>query len=456
MPEKFLEFLKEIWIVLVLLLGFFGLIILFVVWSGTGTVLARTAYYLLLTAPIWLTFMLGMLFWRLWLLYIRSLSVASQKSVLLEIKLPREVSRSPLAMELFFTSLYLPGNTSFLEQYWLGKIRPWFSCELVSLGGDVKFFIWVSQDKMRDVVEAQLYAQYPDIEIRQVEDYTEEVHWDPETWIMWGTHFKLAEDDVYPIKTYIDYGLDKPAEEEEKIDPISSVLEYLGSVGPNERVWIQILCQAHRKEGLKDGRLFEKPNWTQAALDEIEEIRKEAIVEADIITQEGNKGKTSFSHPTKGQQLKMEAIERSIAKLPFEVMMRGFYIARKDHFNSGNITGLIGSVRQYNSEELNKLKLGWFTDHRDLGKDLLTVFGWLPWFSNHMRKVRNKMEIQMLDAYKKRSIFQPPYQNFMNKPYILTTEELATIFHLPGRVVATPSLKRVESKRAEPPTNLPI
>jgi len=41
-------------------------------------------------------------------------------------------------------------------------------------------------------------------------------------------------------------------------------------------------------------------------------------------------------------------------------------------------------------------------------------------------------------------------------PFIMNTEELATIYHFPGEVSKTPSLSRISAKKAEPPTNLPI
>jgi hypothetical protein len=40
--------------------------------------------------------------------------------------------------------------------------------------------------------------------------------------------------------------------------------------------------------------------------------------------------------------------------------------------------------------------------------------------------------------------------------FILNTEELATLYHFPGQVAATPSFKRISSTKAEAPTNLPI
>ena len=38
----------------------------------------------------------------------------------------------------------------------------------------------------------------------------------------------------------------------------------------------------------------------------------------------------------------------------------------------------------------------------------------------------------------------------------MTSEELATLFHIPGRVSTTTSLERIDAKKAEPPQNLPI
>jgi hypothetical protein len=51
-----------------------------------------------------------------------------------------------------------------------------------------------------------------------------------------------------------------------------------------------------------------------------------------------------------------------------------------------------------------------------------------------------------------------PYKNYGgDKPFILTTEELATVFHFPsGLVSQTPTLKRVGSKKSEAPSNLPV
>jgi len=401
------------------------------------------------TAPIWVTFLLGYIFWSLWMVYIRVDFIQKQGSLLLEFRIPKEIYKSPRAMELFLMTLYQTGGANRIETYWEGKIRPWFSLELVSLGGDVRFFVW-THPKYKKVIQTQLYAQYPTVEIYEVEDYTAGVTFDPKRFFIWGTYFKLAKPDPYPIMTYVDYGLDKDPKEELKIDPIANVIEYLGGLEPGEQAWIQILIQAHKKEDIDDGRLFKKADWKTDAKKEVMKIISESTKEAQK-QQDGllkNAGKDVMEFPPvaklrKSEDDQIEAIERSIDKFAFDTMIRAFYIAEWDAFNSVNIPGLIGSVRQYSSNStLNGFKLGWFTDVD------------YPWQDFRSMRV-DSWKKHMLEAYKRRSFFHPPFKSWHAKPFILNTEELATIFHFPSGVVQTPSFKRILSKKVEAPSNLP-
>ena len=43
-----------------------------------------------------------------------------------------------------------------------------------------------------------------------------------------------------------------------------------------------------------------------------------------------------------------------------------------------------------------------------------------------------------------------------HQTFVLNTEELATVWHFPGQILKVPTLERIESKEASPPTNLPI
>jgi len=393
-----------------------------------------------ISAPIWVPLALILVWFDLWLSYKRREWIKAQDSVLLEIKIPREMFKSPLAMEMFLNSLYSPSVGNLLDVYLKGRVRAWFSLEIVSIDGQVRFFIWAFKN-LKSRIEAQLYAQFPNITVHEVPDYTLGVHRDPEKIKLgWFGQFVLTKADAYPIKTYIDYGLDKDAKEEYKHDPIVPMLEFLGSLKKGEQAWIQILIQSHTKEGLKYGRIFTKPDWKTGIEKEIKEIVKKAVMKPDS---EDAKQPTMLNL-SKGQQEVVAAIERSASKYPFETTIRAVYFAEKDIFNSANNGGLLGSFLQFNSQTLNGFKPGFDSSYD------------YPW--QDFRGARKKHnEERLLEAYKRRAFFNTPFRHFKTKPFILTTEELATIFHFPSHVVAaTPTLERIPSKRAEAPSNLPI
>ena len=378
--------------------------------------------------------------------------LSKQEPVLLEIKIPKDIQKSPLAMEIVLGAMQQSGAATYTEAYLVGKMPAWFSLELVSIGGEVHFYIWACEKKFKTILEHQIYAQYPTVEIYEVskdKDYAKQIPYDPRNWGIWGLQYKLTKDDVYPIKTYVDYNMDKDQKDEYKIDPMTAVLEFLGSVGKGQQVWLQILIKRHGEEGLKEFKLFKKPDWTKDAEDEINLIREKATIDrGDDIP--------GFPNPTKGQIEQIAAIERSIGKMAFDTMIRGFYVAKEGTFNPINITGLIGTMRQYSSNNLNGLKMSIWTDtdkEFPLFKDLVVLFPFLKKTRERRQEVLKK---QMFNAYKLRSHFYPPYKNHKQNSFILTTEEVATIYHFPGNVSATPTLSKSASKKAEPPANLPI
>jgi hypothetical protein len=411
---------------------------------------------LLVLIPLTLPFMLIYVFWVIRFRWITMRFVEKQKNALLEIKLPKEILKSPAGMEIFFSYLGQSGGSTYADIYLDGKTRPWFSCEIVSVGGDVRFFVWCSQAALKSVVEAQLYAQYPNIEIHEVkaeDDYTRLVHFDMNKFPMYALNFGLTKSDPFPIKTYIDYGLDKDTKDEYKIDPMNSVIEFLGSLKKGENAWIQILVQKHEKEGWKQGVMKrDAKNLKNEIKEAIEEIKGGAILKKS-----SNEEKApTFLDLSKGESEIVAALERSAGKPAFDCMVRGVYIAEKESFNPTNIGGVIGCFRQYSSNSLNGFKLGYNTDVSTLSKDIARFIP-IPFLNRRNAKIRDFMRMELLHAYKLRSFFQWPYKHHGSKPFILTSEELATIFHFPSGIVSqTPTLKRVESKKHEAPSNLPI
>ena len=101
---------------------------------------------------------------------------------------------------------------------------------------------------------------------------------------------------------------------------------------------------------------------------------------------------------------------------------------------------MVSVIAQYSSPGLNGFKT----------QNLTAVV--YPWQDLWGKNIAFK-KATMFEAYRLRSYLYPPYKR---KPMVLSAEELATIYHFPGSVAATPQLAKIESKRAEPPSNLPL
>lgn len=416
---------------------------------------------LFLLSPVLVPVILTYIAVLLWVRHVQLKYIAAQTPILLEIKIPKDIQKSPLAMEIIFGVMQQSGAATYSEAYLDGKVAPWFSLELVSIEGEIHFYIWGSEKKFKKLLEAQIYAQYPTVEIYEVpkeKDYVRQFNFDPKKHNIWGLQFGLTKKDVYPIKTYVDYTLDKDQKDEYRIDPMTAILEYLGSAGKGHQIWMQILIRKHGKEDLKSHRLREKSDWKKESKEEIKKIKVASMLEMDpdkVEKKHIEKAEESMKFPnmTKGQVETIAAIERGMSKIAFDTCIRGFYLSTAEAFNPAYISGLIGSQKQYSSDTLNGFKLKTKTDVSDNRKDWATIF---PFMKNLNAKKKAKYVGEMYDAYRLRSFFYPPYQYYRQNPFILNTEELATIYHFPGNVSATPTLTKIASKKSEPPANLPL
>lgn len=398
---------------------------------------------LLATAPIWLSAFLAFWLWNIWVVYVRTRFLAEQSNILLEIKLPREIFKSPKAMEFFIASLWqIGGELTWINRYWEGKTRATFSLEIASVDGSVHFFIYTRKG-FKNQIEANLYSQYPGVEIYEVPDYTVPVSFDPAVHNLWATEFKLNKPDAYPIKTYVDYGMDKDPKEEYKIDPMTPLVEFLGSLNRGHHAWIQIILRAHKAEDAeKDPKTgvvkMVDLKWKKAAAEEIKKIYDSVKDKKDEETGKETKGRLL----TEGEKETVSALERSISKNGFDVGIRIIYTASKEIYSADNIGGIVGGMMHYNSGSLNSFGLMNVPDS-------LAPYPW----QDRSKKKRNFAKKLMLDAYKNRGYF---YNEFKKPHFVLNTEELATIFHLPGGMATTPAFERVGSKKAEAPSNLPL
>ncbi len=381
--------------------------------------------------------------WKLWIKHINLEWIAKLKWVMLEVKVPRDIYKTPMAMEMVFANAFFQtgGIPTRYKRYWLGRVLLWFSLEIVSTEGEIHFYIRTPV-QMRNIIESQIYAQYPQAEVFEVEDYAMKVlaSMHEEEWAVWGCEQRKKKNGAYPIKTYVDYKLDKPTtkieEEAGLIDPITGILEWMGSIGKDEHIWFQIIIRGSKRSYPKPGSFFgAREEWSDRAKREIKKVKEKFESPGDDALEAlGQKLKM-----TKLEQETITAMERALDKPAFDVGMRTMYLAKKSAFKGEHIPGLVGFLRPFGSNNLNGFRIGAETDFDDPWQDITGDRTW-----------RRKRE--MVKEYAERQFFYPDAKSF----FTLNSEELATIYHFPGRVSTTPTFKRIESKKSDPPVDLPV
>jgi len=402
--------------------------------------------------------MLWPIFQLAWVNYRQEKYLRNTKWNLLEIKIPREIEKRPKTMEEFFSGIYSTNDViidTLYDVYLSGALDLWFSFEIVSIEGDVHFYIR-TPTRSRDIIESQIYAQYPDAEIKEVEDYVTDIPDDipSKDYNLWGTEMTLGKEDAYPLRTYREF---EDTASGEFVDPISSVVEGVSKLEKGEQVWIQILVRATGDEWRKEandlvldliGRKKKKKahsNPFSLIIDEIVDIvRYIAFGFFTVVnpTEEGKKEETKeeeaislMLHLSPGEKNVVTAIDESTKKPGFETSIRWLYIAKRDIFDKVRGCGICFSYfAQFGSQDLNYL----IPD----SKNKTSAYYFLTEYRMAIRKRR------ILRKYKRRE--------FDKKGYVLNTEELATIFHFPTIEVKAPVAPRVEAKKGKPPAGLPV
>lgn len=414
---------------------------LFLLWFAADAypgMMLRTLQIFFALSTVWLPFFLLYSFWVKWIEYVRGLLLNNAKFVLLEIKLPKIITKSPRAMETFITGLFLPqGETTFIDRWWLGKTRAYFSLELVSLEGQVHFYLW-TRETLKNHVEAHLYAQYPEVEVREVPDYAKSVDFNTEEWRMHCIEMKFLKPDPYPIKTYVDYELDKDPKTEHIVDPLANVIETLGSMGKNEYLWIQIIVRAHKKTDWHG--IFGKDPLPILASEEKRKLLEQVKKDVEAATGQPMDRPVTYRDVSEQQRTMIKAIDRAVAKLSFHAGFRVLYFAPKEYYHPIN-ERVVGAIfRAFETTDLNGLRATRGTNKFDF-----------PWQDFRGIRARQVMR-SFFGLYRKRAYFFWPYQQ---QHLILNAEELATLWHFPSEAVATPTLERIPAKTGGAPANLP-
>lgn len=396
--------------------------------------------FVVATSPLWVPFTLFHLLFERWQDYSGLKFADNNGRITLRIKPPQDVFKSPEAMEGVLAQIFTSNSCDNLVQAYIDGKRPQaISLEIANVGGEVRFYMNVPKKKVKNILEAQLYAQYPGIEVYEEKiDYTAEVRNDLDKYDFMAFHFTKKEAEVLPIKTYIDYGHDRMPKEEEKFEPMAPLIEHIGKCKPHERLWIQILCTPHFKKNFKNGHWHEKVTWEKAAKTKIKQM----------MTGETGKDTENPDTPSKltmGERDTITAIERNIGKYAYEVAIRAMYITLdKNKFDGDMIGPILRGVSQWDMIGRNQIGIRWRTD-----------FDW-PWISDPSGSKKKFYKKRELDYYKMRTYTEGDVKNFADSPKVMSVEEIASMFHIPGKTIITPNVARVESIRRNAPPNLPI
>lgn len=398
--------------------------------------------------------LLYFLFKIIWMLHANGHYASGLKWVLLEIIPPRDIEASPLPMEAVFSAF--AGSiktTTAAEAFVKGEFPSSFSLELVSIEGQVHMYIR-TQVGFRNLVEAHFYAQYPNVEIVEVEDYVNLV---PKSipnkdWDLWGVDFKLYRPDLYPIKSYKNF---EETITGKMIDPLAGLIETMGKLGPGQHLWLQYIITPVHESWYSTG---------QATIDEflgrVKESKKGLLsrVVGDIIDIFANLGKglmggeVAFSAGAKeekkeeqplefrlspGEKDVLKALQSNLGKQMYRTRMRHMYIGRREVFSkTTGVSSFIGGIKQFNDQNLNSMVPD------DLSKTYALYF-----FVEERTRFRQR---RLLRRYMTRDT-DPQSTRFL-----FSAEELATVFHIPDMSVLAPSLTRVSAKRGGAPANLPL
>ncbi|MBI4239921.1 hypothetical protein HY620_02955 [Candidatus Uhrbacteria bacterium] len=402
--------------------------------------------------------------WRLWMHEIQAWYFDHIQHVLLAINVPKQTEQTPKSVENIFAHMIglHEARGTLKERYWLGKIQPNFALELVSDGGNIQYYVRLPR-QYRNVFESALFAQYPDAEVAEAPDYTEPDYHDPiprkwpnDTHDMWGCEFALERSAVYPIKTHPQFvdqvsGLFK--------DPMASLLEFMSTIGPGEKIMIQITClptidtiydkatkevrkiikadggEDHGGGGIFGGLAISLESWWAAIWRNT--LGEDFEVGGKTQKREQAPLPSIMQHLSPGEKATVEAIQMKASKPVFLCKVRWMYVGRKEVFKKTTaIGGVVGAFRQYNTSDCNAWKVESMTK---------TSVRYL--FTNYRV---NRRKYLLFRAYWNRSNARG------RNPFFLNIEELATMWHFPLIDTKAPLISKAVSRRAEPPPQLPM
>jgi len=362
----------------------------------------------------------------------------------LEIIPPKEVEKSPKVMESIYSGIAgVITAISIFDEWLKGAFTDQFSLEIVGDEGATHFYIR-TQKRFRNLVEAQIYAQFPDAEIMEVSDYTARF---PKSipnkdWDLWGTDVEFKMSDPYPIRTYDKFEEDVTGT---MIDPLAAMAEVIGKLGPGQHIWLQYIIQPLPEKWREDyyQKLVDKlskkaekkeQNILEHLVDVIASLPKALFGPVEFAADEAKNDQPLEFKLTPGEKEILKSVEENFGKNMFKTKMRLLILGRKDVFDKTFVSSFFGSIKQFSDLNMNNLK------PNDVSKTYAYYFMKKARMAARQRKIYRRYKVRSMDGVK----------------LVFSTKELATLFHFPNMEVKAPSVTMIQSKRGTAPSNLPV
>ncbi|MCU0679177.1 MAG: hypothetical protein MUC28_01880 [Planctomycetes bacterium] len=414
--------------------------------------MAQRMMYLFGWMPVAVVFLWGAK--EVWLSYIRRQYGKTFKFTLLAIDIPRGNTQSPKAVENIFTYVLGAHSTyNLIETYWEGKFLPSFSFEIVSIEGYTQFLIY-TQSQFRNLIESAIYSQYPDAEITEVNDYTENAprRFPDEEYDIWGGEFILTKSSAYPIKVYKEFEHQFGEPEVQFKDPMASLMDLSSSLRQGEQLWFQVLITPLGFDWMEIGdkeikKILGEKVSAETWVDKLINLPlswlgmlSDIIMGSEAVEKKEEKPETFRMMNLKPKEKnQIEAIQEKVSKLSFHTKIRMIYLAKKEIMNKPKVVnGFVGFIKQFANLDLNNIK-----------PDMQTTVTTASYFFKESR-LRDKKN-RIMRNYRMRD------DTAGKKPGIYNIEELASIWHFPiEAVVKAPLIQKAPGRKAEPPMTLPI
>ncbi len=369
----------------------------------------------------------------------------SQKYTLLSVRVPKENESGPIVAEQIFATLHGIETKFSLWQRLMGHSSEHVSFEIASIGRSIRFYV-AFPEALRNLVEGQIYAQYPDVEIEDVEDYSNKPKFFDNAL---GTELVFTSSHIYPIKRYSEFEdkLTRVA-----IDPMAGVTSSLVKFdNVEDQAWIQVVVTPLKDSWrtvltkcvklVNKGVMFHSDKWSDYYADAYVTRKtwpkivffplyfyfwtRGLLVTAKLdVSSEGSRSSMDdvdqLTSRTHDRESNIDAAMDKVVRPLFEATIRIVLVPKDKSVTKSKVKlrEIVGSFKQFNFPHLNGFAMGDIWHGRDV-----------------------------VNTYNKR---------FIRNGLILNNEELATIYHMPNLLVKTPTIFWVQSRKLEPPSDLPM